>query len=162
LHIATHIHSAVGIGDYFSLNNGKVMNLENVLRDPRYKDQMFVLLHGGWPYYKEAALFTAVKNVYLDTSFQSEFLYPSQFKEVLKQLVTMFPEKMMYASDAFPFNDALGAEESFWLSARSTRTALAAALAELVSEGAYTEAKAMEIAHMYLHDNAAKLYGGSK
>jgi uncharacterized protein len=100
--------------------------------------------------------------VYLDTSFQSEFLYPSQFKEVLKQLVTMFPEKMMYASDAFPFNDALGAEESFWLSARSTRTALAAALAELVSEGAYTEAKAMEIAHMYLHDNAAKLYGGSK
>jgi uncharacterized protein len=162
LHIATHIHSAVGIGDYFSLNNGKVMNLENVLRDPRYKDQTFVLLHGGWPYYKEAALFTAVKNVYLDTSFQSEFLYPSQFREVLKQLVTMFPEKMMYASDAFPFNDALGAEESFWLSARSTRTALAAALAELVSEGAYTEAKAMEIAHMYLHDNAAKLYGGSK
>jgi hypothetical protein len=69
---------------------------------------------------------------------------------------------MMYASDAFPFNDALGAEESFWLSARSTRTALAAALAELVSEGAYTEPKAMELAHMYLHDNAVKLYGGLK
>ncbi len=162
LHLPTHIHSAVGIGDYFSMNNGKVMNLENVLRDPRYKDQTFVLLHGGWPYYKEAALFAAVKNVYLDTSFQSEFLYPSQFKEVIKTLLTMFPEKMMYASDAFPFNDALGAEESFWLSARSTRTALTAALAELISEGAYTEPKALELAHMYLHDNAAKLYGGSK
>ena len=141
LHLPTHIHSAVGIGDYFSMNNGKVMNLENVLRDPRYKDQTFVLLHGGWPYYKEAALFTAVKNVYLDTSFQSEFLYPSQFKEVIKTLLTMFPEKMMYASDAFPFNDALGAEESFWLSARSTRTALTAALAELVSEGALHRAE---------------------
>jgi predicted TIM-barrel fold metal-dependent hydrolase len=162
LHIATHIHSAVGIGDYFSLHNGNVLNLENVLRDQRYKGQTFVLLHGGWPYYKEAALLTAVKNVYLDTSFQSEFLYPSQFKEVLKQLLTLFPDKMMYASDAFPFNDALGAEESFWLSARSTRTALAAALAELVSEGAYTEPKAMELAHMYLHDNAVKLYGGLK
>ena len=162
LHIATHIHSAVGIGDYFSLRNGNVLNLENVLRDQRYKGQTFVLLHGGWPYYKEAALLTAVKNVYLDTSFQSEFLYPSQFKDVIKQLLTLFPDKMMYASDAFPFNDALGAEESFWLSARSTRTALAAALAELVSEGAYTEPKAMELAHMYLHDNAAKLYGGSK
>jgi uncharacterized protein len=162
LHIATHIHSAVGIGDYFSLRNGNVLNLENVLRDQRYKGQTFVLLHGGWPYYKEAALLTAVKNVYLDTSFQSEFLYPSQFKEVLKQLLTLFPEKMMYASDAFPFNEALGAEESFWLSARSTRTALAGALAELVSEGAYTEPKAMELAHMYLHDNAAKLYGGNK
>jgi uncharacterized protein len=162
LNLPTHFHSAVGIGDYFSLRKGDVLNLENVLRDPRYKNQTFVLLHGGWPYYKEAALLTAVKNVYLDTSFQSEFLYPSQFKEVLKQLLTLYPEKMMYASDAFPFNDALGAEESFWLSARSSRTAVAAALAELVSEGAFNEQKALELAHMYLHDNAAKLYGGTK
>jgi uncharacterized protein len=161
LHLPTHIHSAVGIGDYFSIRKGDVLNLENVLRDARYKNQTFVLLHGGWPYFKEAALLTAVKNVYLDTSFQSEFLYPSQFKDVLKQLLTLFPEKMMYASDAFPFNEALGAEESFWLSARSSRIALAAALAELVSEGAYTEPKALDLAHMYLHDNAAKLYGGT-
>jgi hypothetical protein len=162
LNLPTHFHSAVGIGDYFSLRKGDVLNLENVLRDPRYKHQTFVLLHGGWPYYKEAALLTAVKNVYLDTSFQSEFLYPSQFKDVLKQMLTLYPEKMMYASDAFPFNDALGAEESFWLSARSSRTAVAAALAELVSEGAFNEQKALELAHMYLHDNAAKLYGGTK
>ncbi|MGA2430980.1 MAG: amidohydrolase family protein [Candidatus Acidiferrum sp.] len=162
LSLPTHFHSAVGIGDYFSLRKGDVLNLENVLRDPRYKNQIFVLLHGGWPYYKEAALLTAVKNVYLDTSFQSEFLYPSQFKDVLKQMLTLYPEKMMYASDAFPFNDALGAEESFWLSARSSRTAVAAALAELVSEGAFNEQKALELAHMYLHDNAAKLYGGTK
>jgi hypothetical protein len=162
LNLPTHFHSAVGIGDYFSLRKGDVLNLENVLRDPRYKNQTFVLLHGGWPYYKEAALLTAVKNVYLDTSFQSEFLYPSQFKDVLKQMLTLYPEKMMYASDAFPFNDALGAEESFWLSARSSRTAVAAALAELVSEGAFNEQKALELAHLYLHDNAAKLYGGTK
>jgi hypothetical protein len=162
LKLPVHIHSAVGIGDYFSLRGGNVLNLENVLRDPRYRNVTFVLLHGGWPYEREAALLTAVKNVYLDTSFQSEFLYPSQFKNVIKQLITMYPEKMMYASDAFPFNDALGAEESFWLSARSTRTALAAALAELVSEGAFNETKALELAHMYLHDNAAHLYGATK
>jgi len=40
-------------------------------------------------------------------------LYPSQFKTVLKQLLTIYPDKMMFGSDAFPFNDALGAEESF-------------------------------------------------
>jgi hypothetical protein len=162
LNLPVHIHSAVGIGDYFSLRGGNVLNLENVLRDPRYRHVTFVLLHGGWPYEREAALLTAVKNVYLDTSFQSEFLYPSQFKNVIKQLITLYPEKMMYASDAFPFNDALGAEESFWLSARSTRTALAAALAELVSEGAFSEEKALELARMYLHDNAAHLYGATK
>jgi uncharacterized protein len=119
----------------------------------------FVLIHGGWPYEREAALLTAVKNVYLDTSFQSEMLYPSQFKMVLKQLLTLYPDKMMYGSDAFPFNDALGAEESMWLAARTTRTGLAAALAELVDEGAFSEAKAMELARNYLHDNAARLYG---
>jgi len=162
LHLPMHFHSAVGIGDYFSLHNGNVLNLENVVRDPRYKNVTFVLIHGGWPYEREAALMTAVKNVYLDTSFQSEILYPSQFKDVLKQLLTLFPDKMMYGSDAFPFSEALGAEESFWLAARTTRTGLAAALAELVEEGAVTEPKALELARNYLHDNAVRLYGGSK
>ena len=162
LHLPMQLQSAVGIGDYFSLHNGNVLNLENVVRDPRYKNVTFVLIHGGWPYEREAALMTAVKNVYLDTSFQSEILYPSQFKDVLKQLLTLFPDKMMYGSDAFPFSEALGAEESFWLAARTTRTGLAAALAELVEEGAVTEPKALELARNYLHDNAVRLYGGSK
>ena len=162
LHLPMHFHSAVGIGDYFSLHNGNVLNLENVVRDARYKNVTFVLIHGGWPYEREAALLTAVKNVYLDTSFQSEMLYPSQFKMVLKQLLTLYPDKMMYGSDAFPFNDALGAEESMWLAARTTRTGLAAALAELVDEGAFSEAKALELARNYLHDNAARLYGDMK
>ena len=162
LRLPMHFHSAIGIGDYFSLHNGNVLNLENVLRDARYKNVTFVLVHGGWPYEREAALLTAVKNVYLDTSFQTEMLYPSQFKEVVKQLLTLFPDKMMYGSDAFPFNDARGAEESMWLAARTTRTGLAAALAELVEEGALNEAKAMELARNYLHDNAARLYGEKK
>jgi hypothetical protein len=162
LHLPVHFHSCVGIGDYFSLRNGDVLNLENVLRDARYKNVTFVLLHGGWPYERQAALLTAVKNVYLDTSFQSEMLYPSQFKDVLKQLLTLYPDKMMYGSDAFPFNEALGAEESMWMAARTSRTSLAAALAELVAEGAFSEAKAIELAHNYLHDNAARLYGDMK
>jgi hypothetical protein len=161
LKLPMHFHTAVGIGDYFSLRQGHVLNLENVLRDPRYHNTTFVLVHGGWPYEKEAALLTAVKNVYLDTSFQSELLYPSQFKDVLKQLLTLFPDKMMYGSDAFPFSDALGAEESFWLAAHTTRTALAGALAELVSERAITQEKAVELARLYLHDNAKKLYGNT-
>ena len=48
LHLPIHIHSAVGIGDYFSISEGNVMNLENILRDPRYADTVFVLIHGGY------------------------------------------------------------------------------------------------------------------
>ena len=159
LHLPVHFHSAVGIGDYFSLRNGHPLNLENVVRDPRYSKTNFVLIHGGYPYTLDMIWMTAAKNVYTDSSLMGYYVYPSELKNILKQWISLFPDRMMFGSDAFPFNDAVGAEETFWLAARSARTAVAAALAELVSEGAFSEEKALELAHMYLHDNAAKLYG---
>ena len=162
LHLPVHFHSAVGIGDYFSLRNGNPLNLENVLRDPRYSKVNFVLIHGGYPYTLDMIWLTAAKNVYTDSSLMGYYVYPSELKNILKQWISLFPEKIMFASDAFPFNDAVGAEETFWLASRSARTAVAAALAELVSEGAITEEKALELARLYLHDNAAKLYGDMK
>jgi len=155
-----HFHSAAGIGDYFSLRNGHPLNLENVLRDPRYKNVKFVLIHGGYPYTLDMIWLTAAKNVYTDSSLVGYYVYPSELKNILKQWISLYPEKIMFGSDAFPFNDAVGAEETFWLAVRSARTAVSAALAELVSEGAVSEARALELARMYLHDNAAKLYGG--
>lgn len=160
LKLPVHFHSAVGIGDYFSLRNGNPLNLENVLRDPRYSNVKFVLIHGGYPYTLDMIWLTAGKNVYTDSSLVGYYVYPSELKNILKQWISLFPEKIMFASDAFPFNEAVGAEETFWLAARSARTAVAAALAELVAEGAVTEEKALELARLYLHDNAARLYHG--
>ena len=162
LKLPVHFHSAVGIGDYFSLRNGNPLNLENVLRDPRYRNVKFVLIHGGYPYTLDMIWLTAAKNVYTDSSLMGYYVYPSELKNILKQWISLFPEKIMFGSDAFPFNDAVGAEETFWLAARSARTAVAAALAELVAEGAFTEEKALEMARLYLHHNAAKLYGDMK
>ncbi len=162
LDLPVHFHSAVGIGDYFSLTNGTPLNLENVLRDARYKNVKFVLIHGGYPHTLEMIWLTAAKNVYTDSSLVGYYVYPSELKNILKQWISLFPEKIMFGSDAFPFNDAVGAEETFWLAAESARAAAAAALAELVAEGAFTEARALELARMYLHDNAAKLYGDRK
>jgi hypothetical protein len=160
--LSVHFHSAVGIGDYFNMRNGHPLNLENVLRDPRYSKTKFVLIHGGYPYTLEMIWLTAAKNVYTDSSLVGYYVYPSELKNILKQWISLYPERMMFGSDAFPFNDAVGAEETLWLAARSARTAVAAALAELVAEGAFTEEKALELAHMYLHDNAARLYGELK
>jgi predicted TIM-barrel fold metal-dependent hydrolase len=162
LKLPVHFHSAVGIGDYFSLRNGNPLNLENVLRDPRYSHVKFVLIHGGYPYTLDMIWLTAAKNVYTDSSLMGYYVYPSELKNILKQWISLYPDKIMFGSDAFPFNDAVGAEETFWLAQRSARTAIAAALAELVSEGAFTEEKALELARLYLHDNAAKLYGDLK
>lgn len=162
LKLPVHFHSAVGIGDYFSLTNGNPLNLENVLRDPRYKETNFVLIHGGYPHTVEMIWLTAAKNVYTDSSLMGYYVYPSELKNILKQWISLYPEKIMFGSDAFPFNDAVGAEETFWLAIHSARTAVAQALAELVAENAITEAKALELARMYLHDNAAQLYGDKK
>ena len=158
LHLPVHIHTAVGAGDYFMFENSSVLNLENVLRDPRYTSTTFVLVHGGYPFDRQAIWLAAMKNVYLDSSLTELLLYPSEFKNVLKQWLEIYPEKITFGTDAFPYNQALGAEEAYWLGVRSSRMALAAALAEMVSAGEISEAKALDFAHGYLHDNAARLY----
>jgi hypothetical protein len=43
---------------------------------------------------------------------------------------------------------------------QSSRTALAAALAEMISEGEVSEPLALQLAHGYLHDNAVAIYQG--
>jgi hypothetical protein len=160
LHLPVHIHTAIGIGDYFNLTLSNVMNLESILRDPRYSSTTFVLIHGGYPLERQALWLAAMKNVYLDSSFMELTMYPSQFKQVLKEWLETFPDKITFGTDSFPYNDALGSEESYWLGVHSTRMALAAALAEMVDELEITEPQALRLAHAYLHDNAVGIYEG--
>jgi hypothetical protein len=155
-----HIHTAVGIGDYFNLSQSNIMNLESVLRDPRYRSTTFVMIHGGYPLERESIWLAAMKNVYMDSSFGELAQYPSAFKDTLKMWLETFPDKVTFGTDCFPYNQILGAEESYWLGVQSSRMALAAALAEMVSENEVTETRAIELAHAYLHDTAVKLYLG--
>jgi hypothetical protein len=68
----------------------------------------------------------------------------------------------MYRSDKFPISDVMGAEELYWVATESARSALAAALAEMVSENEIGEAQAVAMAHAYLHDTAAGIYQKAK
>jgi hypothetical protein len=158
LHLPVHIHSSAGGGDYFNVSGVNVLNLENVLRDPRYLTTTFVLIHGGYPFDREAIFLASMKNVYLDSSAMELVLYPTEFKEMLRRWLETYPEKITFGTDAFPFGDALGVEEVYWLGVRSTQTALSAALAEMVAAREITEARALAFAHAYLHDTAAGLY----
>jgi hypothetical protein len=160
LHLPVHVHTAAGIGNYFNFSESNIMNLESVLRDPRYRTTTFVMIHGGYPLEREAIWLAAMKNVHLDSSLGELVQYPSAFKDTLKMWLETFPDKITFGTDCFPYNEVLGAEESYWLGAESSRKALAAALAEMISENEITEARALELAHAYLHDNAVKLYEG--
>jgi hypothetical protein len=158
LRLPVHLHTAVGEGDYFSLHKGNVMNLENIVKDPRYLNTTFVLIHGGYPYFRQVIWLAAMKNVYIDTSLIEVLLYPSELKNVLKLWLETYPEKITFGTDAYPYSAALGSEVGYWLGVQSARDALAAALAEMVAAGEINEAKALEFAHGYLHDNALRLY----
>jgi hypothetical protein len=158
LHLAVQIHTAVGTGDFFSVTGGNVLNLENVLRDPRYSNVNFVLLHGGYPFQDQAIWLTARENVYLDSSLMGLYLYPADLAEVLRHWLLLYPDKVVFGSDAFPFSEAIGAEESDWLAIESARRALAAALSRMILNGEVTEPRALQFAHGYLHDNAAHIY----
>jgi hypothetical protein len=160
LHLPVHIHSAVGIGDYFNLSESNILNLENIVRDPRYSNVTFVMIHGGYPYDRQAIWLASARNVYLDSSETEILLYPSEFKNTLKHWLETFPEKITFGTDSFPYNNILGAEESYWLGVQSSRTALAAALAEMISMGEVSESQALQMARGYLHDNAVGIYQG--
>jgi len=158
LKLPVHIHTSAGGGDYFDLRGVNVLNLENVVRDPKHRQTTFVLIHGGYPYDREAMMLASMKNVYLDSSATELMLYPTEFKNVLRRWLEYYPEKITFGSDAFPYNEALGVEEVYWMGVHTARTALAAALAEMIAAREITEAQALQMARGYLHDNAAALY----
>ncbi len=158
MHLPVQIHTAVGTGDFYNVTGSTALSLENVLRDPRYDATTFILLHGGYPFQEQAIWLTTRKNVYLDSSLMELYLYPADFKTVLRHWLLLFPDKVVFGSDAFPFSDAVGAEESYWMAVRTARTSLAAALAEMVVNHEVTEERALVFARGYLHDNAAGLY----
>jgi predicted TIM-barrel fold metal-dependent hydrolase len=87
-------------------------------------------------------------------------MYPAAFKDSLRQWLETFPDKITFGTDSFPYNEALGAEESYWLGVETGRTGLAAALAEMVALGEISEPKALEMARAFLHDTAVSLYPG--
>lgn len=157
--LPVNIHTAAVGGDYFNMGESNVMDLENILRDPRYLNTTFVLLHGGYPYDRKAIWLAAMRNVYVDSSEFELLVYPSRLAGILKDWLEIFPDKVMFGSDAYPYSKILGAEETYWLGSRSARRALAAALAQMISEGEITQSKALKLAHAYLHDTAAHLYG---
>ncbi len=148
----------MGEGDYFSLRRGDVLNLENIVKDERYLGTTFVLIHGGYPYYKESIWLASMKNVHIDSSGIELLTYPSEFKSVLKFWLETYPEKISFGTDAYPYSPALGSEEGYWLGVQSARDALTAALAEMIANREITEAAAIDMARGYLHDNAVKLY----
>ena len=158
LGLAIHIHCSLGIGSYFRMANANPMALESLFNDPSLRRTKFVMLHGGWPFVREAAALIEKPNVYLDFSLLSYFTYPPEMARAIRLYLESAPEKVLYASDASPFGGDVGWEETAWLGATNGRQALGLALTGMLNDGEITRDRAKELVHMVIRENARQLY----
>lgn len=114
-----------------------------------------VLLHAGWPYYRELAHLAALYgNVWMDLSLAVPFATVG-IPGMLRDVIGMAPfSKLLFATDAFTM------PEIFWLAARWGRWALGKVLGELVDEGLLSHDEARSAAASILSANARQLYFG--
>ncbi len=159
LGMAVHIHVAWGSGGYFSIAGTNPLLLESVFNDPHQRQTNFVLLHGGWPFTREITALLSKPNVYTDFSAQTLANYPRAVAQVLREWLEFAPEKVLFATDAYPNSEELGWEQSAWIASQTGRESLGLALTEMLKDREITRERALELAHMVLHDSAAKLYG---
>ncbi len=158
LDLAVHIHAAYGAGGYFHVGGANPLLLESVLNDPKLRKTNFVMLHGGWPFTREVAALLSKPNAYTDFSEQTFMNYPRAVAEAIREWLERAPEKVLFATDAYPFSGEMGWEEAGWVAATTGRQALGLALTEMMHDGEITRDRAIEIARMVLRDNARKLY----
>jgi predicted TIM-barrel fold metal-dependent hydrolase len=159
LGMAVHIHSNAGAGGYFDVGGGNPMNLEPTLNDPDLRKTKFVMLHGGWPFTREITALLTKPNAWLDFSAQDLALPPAILAQNIREWLEYVPEKILFATDAYPYIPEMGWEESGWIAARTGRQALTIALTGMLRDGEITRARAGELARMVLRENARSLYG---
>jgi hypothetical protein len=158
LGMAVHLHTMAGAGGYFEVAGVNPLLLEPVLNDPALRKTAFVMVHGGWPYTREITALLEKPNAYLDFSQQSLLIDPPLLAQTIREWLSFVPEKVLFATDAYPFSDEMGWEESGVIAARRGREALGIALTQMMRDGSVTRARATELAHMVLRENARKLY----
>lgn len=158
LGMAVHLHTMSGGGSYFDIAGADPMLLEPVFDDPRLRGTTFVMLHGGWPFVREAGALLQKPNVYLDISQQSLMLPPRTLATWLREWLETFPDKVMFATDGYPYSNFSGWEESTWMASQNARQALGIALTGMMNDREITLPRAEAVATQVLRGTAASLY----
>jgi predicted TIM-barrel fold metal-dependent hydrolase len=159
LGMAVHIHVCASAGAYFDIAGDNPLLLEPLLHDPAMRKTNFVLLHGGWPYIGEITALLENPNVYTDFSEQTFTGYPREVSVNIRKWLEYEPEKVLFATDAYPFSKEIGWEEAGYIAAKTGREAVGIAVTGMLRDEEISRDRALELARMVLRDNAKKLYG---
>jgi uncharacterized protein len=158
LNMPVHIHTTSGGGGYFDIAGDNPLLLEPLFNDLHLRKTNFVLLHGGWPFIHEIGALLQKPNVYLDLSQQSLMISPRTMSQWLREWLELYPEKILYATDAYPYSSSMGWEEAAYIANQNIRTSLGMALTGMMQDKQITEPQAEKLAQMVLRGNAESLY----
>jgi hypothetical protein len=150
--VPMQIHT--GMGDFeVNLVLCRPGYLMDLLRFPAYRGCHVLLVHGGYPYHREAAYMANVlPRVWCDLSEGIPFAGNAAW-DILRGVLAMAPlTKICYGSDGYRV------PEIMYTSAKLGKQAVASVLAELVSDGMLTQCDAESAAGLILSGNARELY----
>ena len=154
LGMAVHLHTMAGAGGYFDVAGANPLNLEPLFDDPSLRKTKFIMVHGGWPFTREIGALLTKPNAYLDFSNVAMILPRAVMAGILREWLSYVPEKVMFATDGYPYSNEMGWEESAWIGAKNAREALGMALTTMMRDNEITRERAVELARMVLRENA--------
>lgn len=158
LGMAVHIHTLGAYGAFYSVRGSEPYALETVFNDSTLRGTTFVMLHGGWPLTRQTLALLGTPNVYADISAMTSSVPAPTLAAVLREWLGAYPEKVLFATDAFPTDAQGGWEDVAWVSANNGRRALAMALTGMMADGEIDRAGAERLARMVMRENALGLY----
>lgn len=156
--LPVQVHVGAGASGYFDQSGATAFILEPMLNDPYLRGTQFILLHGGFPFAREARALAYKPNVYVEFSGLTFSLSARELSEVLRSWLEFVPEKVLFGTDAFEISTEVSWADHGWLTISSARHALALALTGMMNDGEITRERALELATMVMRDNAIKLY----
>jgi predicted TIM-barrel fold metal-dependent hydrolase len=151
--IPMQFHTGWGDPD-LDLRLANPLHLRPLLEEKRWRAAPIVLLHGAYPFVREAGYLAAVyPQVYLDCGLTIPFLSVAGMRRTLRQLLEIAPtSKLMFSTDAHVI------PELFFLGAKWGRKILAQVLEGAVADADLSAPEAERAAAGILYDNAKGLY----
>lgn len=135
------------------------LNLSNIFEDEKLKALKLVILHGGYPRYKNSETLAlgglTPNNVYIDIS--GRIMFANHPKIIAKMLQTWLEKPALWNKIIYG-SDVLWGERYIYTCSKTARDAVYLALENMIDENIINEEIAIGISKKILRENAIELY----
>ena len=150
--IPVQIHTGLHAGNGNFIENSKPTHLTNLFF--LYQQVKFDLFHVSYPYQGELSVLAKIfPNVFVDFCW-AHIISGSLSRRTLHEMLETVP-----ANKIFGYGGDYRYPELSYAHAKLARQNTARVMAEKVAEGFFTEAEAVGVARMILHDNPNRMFG---